>query len=138
VGEPNTIRPLWRHFFLGTDGVIFIVDSNDPNRMQIAAKELHGLLAHDELRDAIVLVLATKQEQPNAIAPSHMCDKLSLQSIHNPWHIQPCTATTEDGINEGLEWLLDTLANRGCDARRIKNGNQIHHISQIDITHRVN
>eukprot|EP00833_Pecoramyces_ruminatium_P012284 jgi/Orpsp1_1/1186316/evm.model.d7180000049720.1 len=29
VGGQDKIRPLWRHYYAGTQGLIFIVDSND-------------------------------------------------------------------------------------------------------------
>merc|ERR1712094_66392 len=56
VGGQDKIRPLWRHYYENTQGVIFVVDSNDRDRMQEAKSELDQLLAEDELRDALVLV----------------------------------------------------------------------------------
>lgn len=42
-------------------GVIFVVDSNDRERVGEARDELFKMLQEDELRDAVVLVLANKQ-----------------------------------------------------------------------------
>lgn len=42
-------------------GVIFVVDSNDRERVSEAQDELFKMLLEDELRDAVVLVLANKQ-----------------------------------------------------------------------------
>jgi len=33
VGGQDKIRPLWRHYFQNTDGLIFVVDSNDRERI---------------------------------------------------------------------------------------------------------
>merc|ERR1712216_160092 len=33
VGGQDKIRPLWRHYFQNTQGLIFVVDSNDRDRM---------------------------------------------------------------------------------------------------------
>ncbi|KAG8052853.1 hypothetical protein GUJ93_ZPchr0001g30446 [Zizania palustris] len=38
------IRPLWRHYFQNTQGLIFIVDSNDRERVVEARDELHRIL----------------------------------------------------------------------------------------------
>lgn len=40
VGGQDKIRPLWRHYFQNTDGLIFVVDSNDRERIEEASKEL--------------------------------------------------------------------------------------------------
>nr|TKR79511.1 ADP-ribosylation factor [Populus alba] len=56
VGGQDKIRPLWRHYFQNTQGLIFVVDSNDRDRVVEARDELHRMLNEDELRDAINLV----------------------------------------------------------------------------------
>jgi ADP-ribosylation factor family len=38
------IRPLWRHYFQNTQGLIFVVDSNDRDRIGEARDELHRML----------------------------------------------------------------------------------------------
>jgi GTPase SAR1 family protein len=38
------IRPLWRHYFQNTQGLIFVVDSNDKDRIVEARDELHRML----------------------------------------------------------------------------------------------
>lgn len=44
-------------------GLIFVVDSNDRERVNEAREELMRMLAEDELRDAVLLVFANKQVQ---------------------------------------------------------------------------
>ncbi|KAL7170219.1 hypothetical protein ACSBR2_035142 [Camellia fascicularis] len=51
VGGQDKIRPLWRHYFQNTQGLIFVVDSNDQDRVVEARDELHRMLNEDELRD---------------------------------------------------------------------------------------
>lgn len=57
----DKIRPLWRHYFQNTQGLIFVVDSNDRERVGEAREELMRMLAEDELRDAVLLIFANKQ-----------------------------------------------------------------------------
>ena len=40
VGGQDKIRPLWRHYFQNTQGLIFVVDSNDRERVDEAREEL--------------------------------------------------------------------------------------------------
>lgn len=51
---------MWKHYYVNSDAVIFVVDSQDKNRLDIAKAELHKMLAEEELKNAILLVLANK------------------------------------------------------------------------------
>ena len=83
------IRPLWRHYYQNTQGLIFVVDSNDRDRVDAARDELHRMLNEDELRDSILLVFANKQDLPQAMNAAEMTDKLGLSSLrHRQWYIQ--------------------------------------------------
>lgn len=113
VGGQDKIRPLWRHYYQNTHGLIFVVDSNDRDRIEDAKEELHRMLNEEELRDAVVLVFANKQDLPNAMTVAEITDKLGLQSMrHRQWFVQSTCATTGDGLYEGLDWLSRTLNNR--------------------------
>merc|ERR1711982_87613 len=113
VGGQDKIRPLWRHYYQGTQGLIFVVDSNDRDRVEDAKEELHKMLNEEELKDAVVLVFANKQDLPGALTCPEITDKLGLHTIRGrTWFIQSTCATTGDGLYEGLDWLSRTLANR--------------------------
>jgi len=120
VGGQDKIRPLWRHYYQNTQGIIFVVDSNDRERIDdtsgadnSAKEELHRMLAEDELRDAALLVFANKQDLPNAMSVNEVTEKLGLNQLRNrKWYIQATCATTGDGLYEGLDWLSNTLKNK--------------------------
>merc|ERR1719471_426077 len=65
IGGPDRIRPLWKHYFQNTQGLIFVVDSNDRERIGEARDELMRMLAEDELREAVLLIFANKQDLPS-------------------------------------------------------------------------
>lgn len=118
IGGQDKIRRLWKHYYTGTDALIFVVDSNDRERFETASLELYRLLSEDELRDTVVLVLANKQDLPYAASASEVADKLNLHSVRgHQWYIQPCSARTGDGLYEGLDWLSATLAKRVKDRK---------------------
>ena len=48
-------------------GLIFVVDSNDRERIGEAREELMRMLAEDELRDAVLLIFANKQVSPRKL-----------------------------------------------------------------------
>jgi len=63
LGGQTSIRPYWRSYYANTSAVVFVVDSTDIERLEIAADELRSMLNEDELRDAALLVFANKQDQ---------------------------------------------------------------------------
>ena len=119
VGGQDRIRKLWRHYYVGTQGLVYLVDSNDAGRFQEAAEELHHLLSQDELRDAAVLVFANKQDLPYAVSASEIGDKMGLRAVRQNWFIQPCSATTGEGVYEGMDWLANALARKSSNQRKV-------------------
>ncbi|XP_012783237.2 ADP-ribosylation factor 1-like isoform X1 [Ochotona princeps] len=88
VGCQDKTQSLWCHYFQNTQGLIFVVDSNDRQHVNEAGKELMRILAEDELRDAVLLVSANKRDLPNAMNAADITDKLELKSLcHRSWYI---------------------------------------------------
>uniref|UniRef100_A0A8C1QE26 ADP-ribosylation factor n=1 Tax=Cyprinus carpio TaxID=7962 RepID=A0A8C1QE26_CYPCA len=111
VGGQDKIRPLWRHYFQNTQGLIFVVDSNDRERAQEAAED--SVSKRRKYLDAVLLVFANKQDLPNAMAISEMTDKLGLQALRSrTWYVQATCATQGTGLYEGLDWLSEQLSKR--------------------------
>jgi len=105
AGGQDKIRPLWRFYFQHTNGIIFVVDSTDRDRMSEAREELKRLLNTDTLLDTDLLVLANKQDLPRAMNVDEIVDHLGLRGLERKWHIQTTCAISGDGLREGLEWL---------------------------------
>merc|ERR1711975_179574 len=81
VGGQDKIRKLWRHYYQNTQGLIFVVDSSDRDRIEDAREELTKMLEEDEMRDAVLLVFANKQDLPNSMVAAEVTDKLGLHKL---------------------------------------------------------
>jgi small GTP-binding protein len=115
VGGQDKIRPLWKHYYADTDGVIFVVDSVDHDRLAqgpgTAHNELHKICQEAELENAAILIFANKQDLPGAASPHEIGRALELNKIRDKqWHIQACCATDGTGLYEGLDWLAKALS----------------------------
>ena len=122
VGGRDKIRPLWRHYYANTSGLIFVVDSNDRERMEEARDEIHKMLGEDELRNLPILIFANKQDLPNAASVEFITEKLQLSKLdqmHLKWHIQPACATQNQGLAEGFLWLANALKSKDTLAQPI-------------------
>ena len=120
VGGQDKIRPLWRHYYQNTNGLIFVVDSTDRDRLDdsrdyehSAKEELQSLLRQDELRDAAVLVLANKQDMAGAASAEEVAERLGLNALRGrAWHVVGTNGLTGDGVFSGMDWLSMTLRAR--------------------------
>ncbi|XP_033744886.1 ADP-ribosylation factor 4-like [Pecten maximus] len=111
VGGQDKIRPLWRHYYQNTQGLIFVVDSNDRERIEEAKDELTKILQEDELKGAFLLVFCNKQDLPNALSISEITEKLGLNNFRDTkWYAQSAVATAGTGLYEGLDWLSAELS----------------------------
>ena len=106
VGGQDKIRPLWRHYFVGCEGLVYVVDSADKSRFSEAQEELKWILDSDEMNGVPLLILANKQDLPTAVAPSDVAAGLGLHKVKDrKWHVQGTSATIGDGILESMQEL---------------------------------
>ncbi|XP_018014882.1 ADP-ribosylation factor-like protein 2 [Hyalella azteca] len=113
VGGQTSLRSYWRNYFECTDGLIWVVDSADVDRLKDCEKELHKLLMEERLCGATLLVLANKQDLPEALSSEDIRDVLSLQNLKtHHWSIFPCSAVTGDNLVQGMDWLIRDIAAR--------------------------
>ncbi|KYQ91604.1 ADP-ribosylation factor [Tieghemostelium lacteum] len=110
VGGQLKLRSLWRHYYESSSAVIFVVDSADNERMIEVKEEIENLMNEPSLSGAPLLVLANKQDCPNAMSIAEISENLNLYSIKDrKWFVQSTCATRGDGIYEGLEFLSKAL-----------------------------
>ena len=60
VGGGDKIRLLWKYYYQNIQGLIFVIDCNDRDRIDLAREELHKFLLEEELKGATLLVFANK------------------------------------------------------------------------------
>ncbi|CAM8976538.1 unnamed protein product [Rhodiola kirilowii] len=110
VGGQEKLRPLWRHYFNNTDGLIYVVDSLDRERIDKAKAEFQTIINDPFMLNSVILVFANKQDMRGAMTPREVCEGLGLLELKNrKWHIQGTCALKGDGLYEGLDWLASTL-----------------------------
>lgn len=100
------VRALWRHYYQNTQVCMFVIDSNDRERIGEAKEQLHIMMSEDELRDCILIVLANKQDLPNAMNVKEIYENLDFEKLRtNRKTIIATCATSGDGLNECMDWM---------------------------------
>lgn len=60
IGGQKAIRPYWKNYYDNTDGMVFVVDSSDEERLKECVEELQSLMAEESLANVPLLVFANK------------------------------------------------------------------------------
>ena len=108
------VRSLWSQHYSSVDALWFVVDSFDQERIAQAKQELWAILNDKKLRkDAMLLVLANKQDLNGALSPDQLQKELDLSTIvDRPWYIIGCCAQSGDGISSALDWIYFQMENK--------------------------
>ncbi len=80
------------------------------DRISTSSGEFHAILEEEELKDALVLVFANKQDLPGALDDAGVAEGLGLGAIKSrQWAIFKTSAVKGEGLWEGMEWLSNAL-----------------------------
>ncbi|EKX40688.1 hypothetical protein GUITHDRAFT_75303 [Guillardia theta CCMP2712] len=110
LGGQESLRPSWGSYYVNAHAIILVVDSTDRDRISSVRDELRNLLTHEDLKKAVILILANKQDLRDAMTAVEISDSLLLHSIRShEWHIQAACALTGEGHREGLDWIASKL-----------------------------
>ena len=61
------IRPYWKHYFAGAEGVVFVVDSaSSEHFLDVAARELRNAMLDANLTEQPCLILLNCQDKENS------------------------------------------------------------------------
>ena len=123
VGGQEKLRPLWRPYTRGTDGVIFVVDSADSlERLEEAKLELHAIMSRTaENAHVPLLVAANKQDLPLARPVDQLASLLGLSELKQLRHIQSVCALTGDGLDLAMKRFHALITEQRKMAKRERN-----------------
>jgi signal recognition particle receptor subunit beta len=65
VGSDSKTRSILHYYHKGTEGLIFVVDSNDPERIEEAREELHDILKFPDMQNVPIVIIANKPDLPS-------------------------------------------------------------------------
>jgi signal recognition particle receptor subunit beta len=95
-------------------GIVYVVDSADKSRIDEAKTELWKyVLDNDKVENIPILVLANKQDLPDAASAGEVARGLNLHKVTtHSYAIVPTSAKTGFNVEEGLEWLRQRVTEK--------------------------
>lgn len=121
IGGQQKLRPLWKHYLKGTDGLIFVVDCWDFSRVDEVRDELSNLLSLPEMQDVPIMIFGNKQDMRGAVNPPQLIEQLQMNRYNShSWYVQGTCAVTGEGIWEGIEIIAEMIKDHKRDKKRKK------------------
>jgi GTP-binding protein SAR1 len=119
LGGHKAARRLWKNYFAAVEGVVFLVDTTDHDRLPEAKEELNALLTTDELAQTPFLVLGNKVDKAGAISEQQLKQALGLEQTTGknskpaegirPIEIFMCSVVKRAGYADGFRWMAQFL-----------------------------
>ena len=63
IGGQDILRPMWRHYYQNAEGIIYVADSSDKKREDIAGQEIVKMLANGDLNHVPLPDMANSQDR---------------------------------------------------------------------------
>lgn len=109
VAGQDKLRNFWRHYYKGVACIIFVIDSNDHQRFHQAKSELMKLTREKTLQGVPILVMANKQDLPEARSAGQIKNILELEKFTVNHKVIGCTARDGDGVHDSMNWVKQNL-----------------------------
>ena len=115
VGVRDKMRPLIRHYYAGTEALIFVIDSHDRERYGEAVEMLQETISDELLQNIPILILANKQDLSGVMTREEiLSDMMTNKWLDGrKWEVFAVSGTLGEGLDDGLDWLETVLTNKG-------------------------
>lgn len=114
VGGADKTRPLWRAYIRSSEGIIFVVDAVDHERIEEAKLELTKLMRCSDNPRLPILVIANKQDMPGSLDCETVGKQLGLHELppSQLWSLLGVCALTGEGLSDAIDAMYELVLKR--------------------------
>jgi len=120
LGGHAQARRVWKDYFPAVDGVVFLVDVADTERLNESKRELLSLMGDETIANAPVLILGNKIDKQGAVSEDQIRQFFGIQTTgkgkvpidqlqSRPIEIFMCSVLRKQGYGEGFQWLANYI-----------------------------
>ena len=118
LGGHENARMLWDQYYTLVDGIVFLIDTQDDERFELAKEQLDDILKDDQLNDVPILLLGNKIDLPHSCSKRALISALGLEDIlhdkskgdrSRAIRLEMCSVVKGTGYGDGFRWLSETL-----------------------------
>ena len=118
LGGHQAARKTWENYYASVDGIIFMVDAADRDRLPEVKKELDELMSMKELEEVPFVVMGNKIDMKDAVSEEELREYLGLHFHQTagkdpnnknagarPVEVFMISVQKRVGYADGFEWL---------------------------------
>ena len=112
LGGHRQARRVWKEYCMKTDGIVFLVDAADKERLQEAGQELKNLLDDPECEDLPVAIMFNKTDRLDALTETDLITGLDIHKLlvdNCRRKVFMVSILRKRGIYEAIKWLSTFL-----------------------------
>jgi GTP-binding protein SAR1 len=120
LGGHEQARRVWKEYFPAVDGIVFMIDCADQERLYESKAELDQLLTDEQVANVPVLILGNKIDKPGACSEEQlrgffqMCttgkNAPRIEELNTrPLELFMCSVLKKQGYGEGFRWLANYI-----------------------------
>jgi len=120
LGGHAQARRVWKDYFPAVDGVVFLVDVADTERLNESKRELISLMGDETIANAPVLILGNKIDKQGAVSEDQLRQFFQIQTTgkgkvpidqlqSRPIEVFMCSVLRKQGYGEGFQWLANYI-----------------------------
>lgn len=114
IGGQDKLRGIWKFYIKNCEGLFYVVDSSDRERIELARNELYNLLDFEDMKQIPVIIIANKQDIETSMTLNDIETLMKLNEIQNPYHLYGTCATTGEGLLKAFSHMTELVKeNRG-------------------------
>jgi signal recognition particle receptor subunit beta len=114
IGGQDKLRGIWKFYIKNCEGLFYVVDSSDRERIELARSELYSLLDFEDMKKIPVIIIANKQDIETSLSLIEIEKFMKLAEIQNPYHVYGTCATTGEGLLKAFSHMTELVKqNRG-------------------------
>uniref|UniRef100_A0A1B0GBK6 ADP-ribosylation factor-related protein 1 n=2 Tax=Glossina TaxID=44049 RepID=A0A1B0GBK6_GLOMM len=112
LGGQQELQSLWDKYYQESHAVIYVIDSNDRERMEESKVIFDKMIKNDLLSGVPLLILANKQDLPDVMGVREIKPVFQQSGTligRRDCLTIPVSALTGEGIDEGIKWLVEAI-----------------------------
>ena len=118
LGGHKQARRIWSNYCIDTDGLVFMVDTSDRDRVEEAGRELRAVLEDSYIKEIPVAVLGNKMDRKDAMGETELIARLGMSKFlqnnnNNNNNIRVkvfmVSVIKRQGVTEAVQWLANWM-----------------------------